>query len=81
MTTTDPATAGYADLTVALRGHLIRPADLGYDSARAVGVVTSFVSRCHDIGDNGVIVGGPVLYRQRPRPSGRPFHRHLAEEA
>jgi FAD binding domain/Berberine and berberine like len=26
------------------------------------GVVTSFVFRTHDIGDHGVIVGGPVLY-------------------
>jgi FAD/FMN-containing dehydrogenase len=26
------------------------------------GVVTSFTFRCHDIGENGVIVGGPVLY-------------------
>lgn len=27
-----------------------------------LGVVTSFTFRCHDIGENGVIVGGPVLY-------------------
>ncbi|MFI0482819.1 FAD-binding oxidoreductase [Actinomadura sp. 9N215] len=26
------------------------------------GVVTSFTFRCHDIGEGGVIVGGPVLY-------------------
>jgi len=26
------------------------------------GVVTSFTFRCHEIGENGVIVGGPVLY-------------------
>ncbi len=26
------------------------------------GVVTSFTFRCHEIGDNGVITGGPVLY-------------------
>ena len=26
------------------------------------GVVTSFTFRCHDIGEHGVIVGGPVLY-------------------
>jgi FAD/FMN-containing dehydrogenase len=26
------------------------------------GIVTSFTFRCHDIGDNGTIVGGPVFY-------------------
>jgi hypothetical protein len=26
------------------------------------GIVTSFTFRCHDIGDSGVIIGGPVLY-------------------
>jgi hypothetical protein len=26
------------------------------------GVVTSFTFRCHDVGDHGVIYGGPVLY-------------------
>src|SRR5437016_7485948 len=26
------------------------------------GVVTSFTFRCHDIGDHGTIIGGPVLY-------------------
>jgi hypothetical protein len=26
------------------------------------GVVTSFTFRCHDIGENGMIIGGPVLY-------------------
>jgi hypothetical protein len=26
------------------------------------GVVTSFTFRCHDIGENGIIIGGPVLY-------------------
>jgi FAD/FMN-containing dehydrogenase len=26
------------------------------------GVVTSFTFRCHDIGEHGVIIGGPVLY-------------------
>jgi FAD/FMN-containing dehydrogenase len=26
------------------------------------GVVTSFTFRCHELGENGVIVGGPVLY-------------------
>lgn len=26
------------------------------------GVVTSFTFRCHDIGENGIVLGGPVLY-------------------
>jgi hypothetical protein len=26
------------------------------------GVVTSFTFRCHDVGDDGTIIGGPVLY-------------------
>jgi hypothetical protein len=26
------------------------------------GIVTSFTFRCHDIGNNGTIIGGPVLY-------------------
>jgi FAD/FMN-containing dehydrogenase len=26
------------------------------------GVVTSFTFRCHDIGDHGTVIGGPVLY-------------------
>lgn len=26
------------------------------------GIVTSFTFRCHDIGDHGMIIGGPVLY-------------------
>lgn len=26
------------------------------------GVVTSFTFRCHDIGEHGVVIGGPVLY-------------------
>jgi hypothetical protein len=26
------------------------------------GVVTSFTFRCHDIGEGGTIIGGPVLY-------------------
>lgn len=26
------------------------------------GVVTSFTFRCHDIGENGTVIGGPVLY-------------------
>ena len=26
------------------------------------GVVTSFTFRCHDLGENGIVIGGPVLY-------------------
>ena len=29
------------------------------------GVVTSFTFRCHDIGEGGTIIGGPVLYDAR----------------
>ncbi len=41
------------------------------------GVVTSFRFRCHDIGENGVIVGGPVLYDLADAPAVMRWYREL----
>jgi len=41
------------------------------------GVVTSFTFRCHDIGENGVIVGGPVLYDLADTPQVMRWYREL----
>jgi FAD/FMN-containing dehydrogenase len=41
------------------------------------GVVTSFTFRCHDIGDNGIIVGGPVLYDFADTPEVMRWYREL----
>ena len=41
------------------------------------GVVTSFLFRCHDIGENGVIVGGPVLYSLADAPAVMRWYREL----
>jgi FAD/FMN-containing dehydrogenase len=41
------------------------------------GVVTSFTFRCHDIGDHGVIVGGPVLYDLADAPDVMRWYREL----
>jgi FAD/FMN-containing dehydrogenase len=41
------------------------------------GVVTSFVFRCHTIGENGVIIGGPVLYDFEDTPEVMRWYREL----
>jgi FAD/FMN-containing dehydrogenase len=41
------------------------------------GVVTSFTFRCHDIGDHGTIIGGPVLYDLADTPEVMRWYRAL----
>jgi len=41
------------------------------------GVVTSFTFRCHDIGESGVIIGGPVLYDLADTPEVMRWYREL----
>ena len=41
------------------------------------GVVTSFTFRCHEIGDHGVIIGGPVLYDFADTPEVMRWYREL----
>ena len=41
------------------------------------GIVTSFTFRCHDIGDNGAIIGGPVLYDLPDAPAVMRWYREL----
>ncbi|MGI9008743.1 MAG: FAD-binding oxidoreductase [Streptosporangiaceae bacterium] len=41
------------------------------------GVVTSFTFRCHDIGENGLIIGGPVLYDLADAPEVMRWYREL----
>jgi hypothetical protein len=41
------------------------------------GVVTSFTFRCHDIGDRGMIIGGPVLYDLADTPGVMRWYRDL----
>jgi FAD/FMN-containing dehydrogenase len=41
------------------------------------GIVTSFTFRCHDIGDHGTIIGGPVLYDLADTPEVMRWYREL----
>ena len=41
------------------------------------GIVTSFTFRCHDIGEHGTIIGGPVLYDIADTPEVMRWYREL----
>ena len=41
------------------------------------GVVTSFTFACHDIGDQGTIIGGPILYDLADTPAVMRWYREL----
>ncbi len=41
------------------------------------GVVTSFTFRCHEIGEHGVVIGGPVLYDLADAPAVMRWYREL----
>ena len=41
------------------------------------GIVTSFTFRCHDIGEHGTIIGGPVLYDIADTPAVMRWYREL----
>jgi FAD/FMN-containing dehydrogenase len=41
------------------------------------GIVTSFTFRCHDIGEHGTIIGGPVLYDLADTPEVMRWYREL----
>src|SRR6202451_2634012 len=41
------------------------------------GIVTSFTFRCHDIGEHGTIIGGPVLYEPADAPQAMRWYREL----
>ncbi|MEO3781951.1 FAD-binding oxidoreductase [Actinocorallia sp. B10E7] len=41
------------------------------------GVVTSFLFRCHEIGEHGTIIGGPVLYALEDTPDVMRWYREL----
>jgi FAD/FMN-containing dehydrogenase len=56
----------YSDLFWALRG-----------GGGNFGIVTSFTFRCHDIGEGGTIIGGPVLYDLADTPEVMRWYREL----
>src|SRR6202161_1151606 len=56
----------HSDLFWALRG-----------GGGTFGIVPSFTFRCHDIGENGVIIGGPVLYDLADAPEVMRWYREL----
>jgi FAD/FMN-containing dehydrogenase len=56
----------YPDLFWALRG-----------GGGNFGIVTSFTFRCHDIGEHGTIIGGPVLYDLADAPQVMRWYREL----
>jgi hypothetical protein len=56
----------HADLFWALRG-----------GGGNFGIVTSFTFRCHDIGEHGTIIGGPVLYDLADTPEVMRWYREL----
>jgi FAD/FMN-containing dehydrogenase len=58
--------SSHADLFWALRG-----------GGGNFGVVTSFTFRCHDIGEAGTIIGGPVLYDFEDTPEVMRWYREL----
>ncbi|MCD2195372.1 FAD-binding oxidoreductase [Actinomycetospora endophytica] len=41
------------------------------------GIVTSFTFRCHDIGDHGTVIGGPVFYDLEDAPEVLRWYREL----
>jgi FAD/FMN-containing dehydrogenase len=58
--------SSYPDLFWALRG-----------GGGNFGVVTSFTFRCHDIGENGTVIAGPVLYDLAHMPDVMRWYREL----
>jgi FAD binding domain/Berberine and berberine like len=61
-----PSESSHPDLFWALRG-----------GSGNFGIVTSFTFRCHPVGENGVIIGGPVLYDVADTPEVLRWYREL----